>query len=593
MSSNNARLPDDVDIHTRRIKRIKSYLGPLHEHPMEDSQGNSLEGTSEQDNSLHPIATTLVHPLDSSNPHPSFQPDRKSYSQSTTLPVNKHALLTRIWDVVMGDIYDPSDPQDLSPRKKNMITFIVALSGISGPIGSMIYMPGLLTVMEELNTSSAAVNGTVAAYVVFTGIAPLFWASMSDTYGRKPMYVLSLIISIVAAILCAVSQNISMLIVFRAVQACGSSSGQTLGAGVIADTIDVSHRGKAYGLFYIGPLVGPVIGPTIGGFLCEYLGWRSTFYFLAILGAVLLVLVTFQLPETFRKHEKHEYTVDDEGKRIETKGPTNIFQQMAVAFTPMVIMLQDPTIIVITIYNTVIFASLYFLNPTITVTFKQRYGLNSWQVGLCYLAYGVGLMSGSVLSGRYSDFVLKRLTQKKGPEKIYPELRMRAVFPAFILIPAGYLIYGWSTQFIIGLYVPIIGLFVYSLGQMSAFTPTSVYLVDSKPGRSASAIAINNCFRSVIAAIAAIFSTECVEILGPGVLFSILAGVNVLNIATVVAVMLRGKEWRLNFERKTGMGGQRRSSHNPTSLLLDREASDEVDPYAEELYLVHSRISEP
>jgi MFS family permease len=43
-----------------------------------------------------------------------------------------------------------------------------------------------------------------------------------------------------------------MLIVFRAIQACGASSGQTLGAGVIADTIDVANRGKAYGVFYIG-----------------------------------------------------------------------------------------------------------------------------------------------------------------------------------------------------------------------------------------------------------------------------------------------------------------------------------------------------
>lgn len=66
------------------------------------------------------------------------------------------------------------------------------------------------------------------------------------------MYVYSLIISVIASILCAISRNAAMLIVFRAIQAIGSSSGQTLGAGVIADTIDVADRGKAYGVFYIG-----------------------------------------------------------------------------------------------------------------------------------------------------------------------------------------------------------------------------------------------------------------------------------------------------------------------------------------------------
>jgi multidrug resistance protein len=107
---------------------------------------------------------------------------------------------------------------------------------------------------------------------------------MSDVYGRKPVYMMSLTISIIAACICANSKNIGMLIFFRALQACGAGAGQTLGAGVIADIFAVAHHGKAYGIFYIGPLFGPVLGPTVGGVLCQFLGWKSTFYFLAILG---------------------------------------------------------------------------------------------------------------------------------------------------------------------------------------------------------------------------------------------------------------------------------------------------------------------
>lgn len=107
---------------------------------------------------------------------------------------------------------------------------------------------------------------------------------MSDVYGRKPLYVISSIIALIAAIICAVSKNIVMLIIFRAIQASGAGAGQTLGAGVISDTFEVANRGKAYGIFYIGPLFGPVVGPTIGGALCQFLGWRSTLYFTSILG---------------------------------------------------------------------------------------------------------------------------------------------------------------------------------------------------------------------------------------------------------------------------------------------------------------------
>ncbi|KAI9483228.1 MAG: major facilitator superfamily domain-containing protein [Benjaminiella poitrasii] len=495
---------------------------------------------------------------------------------------------------MMGDIYAEDNPRDYPAWKKNIIIFIVGLSGISGPIGSMLYMPGLTDVAADLHASLPAINATVAAYVALMGIAPLFWASMSDTFGRKPMYIFSLIISIVAAVLCAISRNIAMLIVFRAIQACGSGSGQTLGAGVIADTFDVANRGRAYGIFYIGPLLGPVIGPTIGGFLCQFLGWRSSFYFLAILSGVLLLMVTFLLPETLRKKRDSEVLTDGSHDATEKRKPEKFkaLKNLSAAFAPMLVMLGDPTVCVITVYNTVIFSCLYLLTPTITETFENLYNYTSWQVGLCYLAFGVGLVFGSVLSGQYADIILRRLRKKRGPENIYSELRLRATFPAFILIPAGYLIYAWTTEKGIGVYAPLIGLFVYALGQMSAFTPTSVYLVDSKPGRSASAIAINNCVRSIIGAITTIFSSSCLNAVGPGILYTILAAINVANCGTLLIVMIYGRRWRTAFEERTGTGPQKPFADNEKATDPKPHEKEEVKEYDEELAIVHSRMSE-
>lgn len=85
---------------------------------------------------------------------------------------------------------------------------------------------------------------------------------------------------------------------------------------------------------------------------------------------------------------------------------------------------------------------------------------------------------------------------------------------------------------------------------MSAFTPTNVYLVDSQPGRSATAIGVNNCARSIAAAIMAIFSTQALHSVGPGILFTILAAVNVLNVAMIVTCMLFGQRWREKFASK-------------------------------------------
>jgi MFS family permease len=101
------------------------------------------------------------------------------------------------------------------------------------------------------------------------------------------MYLISIVIFIIASVICAVTSNTILLAVFRAIQACGASAGQSvgecrvcfskygkndiehpkkktffspLGAGVISDVFPTSQRGTAYGFFYIGPLCGPVIG---------------------------------------------------------------------------------------------------------------------------------------------------------------------------------------------------------------------------------------------------------------------------------------------------------------------------------------------
>lgn len=75
------------------------------------------------------------------------------------------------WLNIMGNIYADDDPHLYSNTKKNIIVFIIALSGISSTIGNMIYMPDVVRISQDLNTTLTGMTGTVAVYVVFIGIA--------------------------------------------------------------------------------------------------------------------------------------------------------------------------------------------------------------------------------------------------------------------------------------------------------------------------------------------------------------------------------------------------------------------------------------
>lgn len=72
---------------------------------------------------------------------------------------------------ILGDIYATDDPQLYSSTRKNVVVLLIALIGINGSISSLVYMPGILQMADDLNVSLPAIDGTVSAYVVFAGIA--------------------------------------------------------------------------------------------------------------------------------------------------------------------------------------------------------------------------------------------------------------------------------------------------------------------------------------------------------------------------------------------------------------------------------------
>ena len=131
-------------------------------------------------------------------------------------------------------------------------------------------------------------------------IFPLWWSSFSESVGRRTIYLISFTLFLLWNVLSAISTSIGMFIVMRVLGGGAAASVQAVGAGTIADVWEVRERGNAMGVFYLGPLMGPLLAPIIGGALSQRFGWRSTQWFLAIYGSVLLIFLFFCLPEVRR-----------------------------------------------------------------------------------------------------------------------------------------------------------------------------------------------------------------------------------------------------------------------------------------------------
>ena len=105
---------------------------------------------------------------------------------------------------------------------------------------------------------------------------PLWWSSFSETSGRRAVYLASFGLYVLWNILAAVSTSITILIVMRFIICLSSAAVQAVGAGTIADIWEVKERGRAMGIFYLGPLCGPLLSPIIGGmFFLESTGFQT------------------------------------------------------------------------------------------------------------------------------------------------------------------------------------------------------------------------------------------------------------------------------------------------------------------------------
>ncbi|CAG8484039.1 4914_t:CDS:2 [Acaulospora morrowiae] len=428
------------------------------------------------------------------------------------------------------------DPRNWPAKKKNLILFIIAAAGILAPISSTIFFPALIEVRNDLNTTEVLANGLVAVFILFTGIAPLGWASYSDAYAtRRKVYLVSIMLFQITSVICGIANNIWVLMLMRALQACGASAVQSIGAGSISD---IFHP---HGEFpSISTTTSPLIGPIIGGYLTQYLGWRWIFWFLTIFGGILILIIFFALPETFRKTSPSHSL-----PQTSPTAPRGRFNPLA----PLAL-LRYPNVSLTLLYVSSVFAIIYVQNTLISKNFTQLYNLRTSDVGLVFLGPSSGYIVGSVIGGKYSDFVFNKSAKKCDGGVGYPEMRLNSTWFAMISLPASYVTYGWMIAHRLGMMFPLIAMFIGGFSCLIVFNSTSTYLVDAFPGRSASAIAVNNFLRSIAAATVSAAAAPLQDALGIGWLYTIMSGLTLIGSGFLVLVYFKGKNWREKLENE-------------------------------------------
>ena len=166
-----------------------------------------------------------------------------------------------------------------------------------------IVAPALPRIVGDLGGLSLLSWVVTAFMVASTTTAPLY-GKLSDMYGRRPAFFVSIIVFLIGSALCGQAHGIGELIGFRAVQGIGAGGLITLAQTTIGDLVSPRERGRYQGMFAGVFAVCSVAGPLLGGFITDALSWRWIFYVNLPIGAASLFFIAAGLKEGVerRKH---------------------------------------------------------------------------------------------------------------------------------------------------------------------------------------------------------------------------------------------------------------------------------------------------
>ncbi len=178
------------------------------------------------------------------------------------------------------------------------VATILATLTVFGPLAMDLYLPVLPELARGLETTASAAQLTVTTCLFGLAFGQLIAGPLSDRFGRRRPLVVGLLLFSVASLLCALSQSIGALVLFRLLQGLGGGVGLVIAQAAGRDIYEGPRLTRYFGRIIVLSGLAAVVAPVLGGVLAEFMSWRGFFLLLTGIGVVVTGAVLVGFAET-------------------------------------------------------------------------------------------------------------------------------------------------------------------------------------------------------------------------------------------------------------------------------------------------------
>ncbi|KAE8369719.1 major facilitator superfamily domain-containing protein [Aspergillus caelatus] len=507
---------------------------------------------------------------------PPFVPGTVLLVDETREKSTKHAAGKHTEIVLIPPPSDnPNDPLNWSPARKKQHLILICIYTF--------FMNGLINfygvaydgLAPDLNTTFDGLNTGSAILFLFSGVGAAFWQPVAMKIGRRPVYIMGLLIAMVGSIIGAVQTNWGVWVTFNVFWGLGCGPKEGLPQISLQDTYFAHQMGSKVGYWALSYSAGAFVVPLVAGYVYVDLSWRWCFWITAIGFAVLALVLFFALEETLypRSYNTPRATLPHEGNReppsekgckptetgyvdnaIKMKpywqthplhswgvNPSESWRDLflrpyQLAFFPPVLWAGVFTGVSICWWAAIFTTeSQFFTGPP--------YLWSGEKVGLTNSAALIGSILGTVFAGNVSDwFIIVAARRNNGIRE--PEHRLILLALTAVITSGGLVMYGKGVEAGVHWICPVFGMGLMAFGFTASSIIGETYILDSYRAVAPESLVLINIFRNLIG-MTFVFAVQPWLIhSGYGNAYIQMMAMGLIAHLTVIPMMIWGKQLR-------------------------------------------------